>query len=371
MPEEIYEGARMFGDNYEINLADLLVSAGAAHAWPPVPQSALWTCEPRPSSPTPVTKPSCVAVASCPAVITDCQRQQTRHTPPTPLSPPQSSLETLSRAAVANSLSSLALPLLALTEHLASRVTRSLSLTVLSRVLRVRLLCNLGCLAPASLVLVRLIDGAGLPSRSRGGEELMLRGEDGVAVPRPGAALPRYRAALHPAHPSNRPVVLYVATQEVHPSVQGVYGAALLTQLQLARADFLRYGRWVNAHPFLILLLEVYRTACVLRGSHHRQSLSNYRCLSTAFVSPRTCGSVPSLWRLSDPVTGGPKKADDAAPPPEGKPDPKGPPPAPPLEPCAEILQAASRILVDIVKRACKEGTGVVRRGAAGGRGAE
>lgn len=57
-----------------------------------------------------------------------------------------------------NALSALALPLLALAEYLAVYVTRNLYLTVLSRVLRVQLLCHLGCLAPAAAVLVKLID---------------------------------------------------------------------------------------------------------------------------------------------------------------------------------------------------------------------
>jgi len=237
LPEEIYEGARIFADPYELNLPDLL-----------------------------------------------------------------SALETLCSVAVANSLSNQALPLLSLAEHLAAKVTRNLYLTVLSRVLRVQLLSHLGCLAPAGAVLVKLIDAEGLPSRSRGGAALMLRDEAGDPIPRPGRGLPPYQGNRYPWDEANLPVVQYVADQPVHPGIARVYGKSLTSQLQLARADFLRH-----------------------------------------------CGAVAEGWGAADPVTAAPVPQADAgaAPPPRGRPQ--------------ELLDSASKILVGVISASAAEGTGTVR----------
>lgn len=68
----------------------------------------------------------------------------------------------------------------------------------------------------------------------------MLRDEEGVAVPRMGHDLPPYQAARNPSDEPNAQVVQFIAEQEVHKSVEKVYGSSLIRQLQLARAEFLR-----------------------------------------------------------------------------------------------------------------------------------
>ncbi|KAG2453644.1 hypothetical protein HYH02_001857 [Chlamydomonas schloesseri] len=129
-----------------------------------------------------------------------------------------------------------ALPVLALWEHVARYVLRSLHGTVLCRLLRVRALVALGLLAEAVEVAGGLMGAAGLPDPTLDSDYVLKDTSGAVVEPIP--VLP-YDNALLPGEPGNKAALTHIADTPLAPAVEKLYGSWLVAHLALARAQIL------------------------------------------------------------------------------------------------------------------------------------
>ena len=144
-----------------------------------------------------------------------------------------------------------ALPVLSLLEHMCRHRTRVATGTAAARAMRVRALCLLGRVAPASSALVTLIHGDDVPWRgsllgSRTSDQLPA--ETNLPRPKP------YRADVGADHPDNAEMVKFMAEAELPEAVRKAYGANATANIQFARARWLMVAgttarRWAVTDP--------------------------------------------------------------------------------------------------------------------------
>lgn len=135
-----------------------------------------------------------------------------------------------------NSLPLEALPVIALWEHMASHVTRSLHTTVLCRIARVRALVSLGLMQQAASVLAGLLAGSHLPDTTLD-SDLIIKGEDGIPLPQQAAVA--FQNNVLPGDPANKDALALIADSELNPALDKLYGSWLVAHLTMARASFL------------------------------------------------------------------------------------------------------------------------------------
>jgi len=147
-----------------------------------------------------------------------------------------SGVETVSTVLVDSGLPLAVLPAIALWEHVALYVARTVPGTALCRTLRARALVQLGLLADAAGVLGGLMAAADLPSPAFD-SPLVVRAADGAPIPQPRP--PPFDSRLPPGAAPNVACAAFIAENALHEAVAALYGPWLAAQLANARAEFL------------------------------------------------------------------------------------------------------------------------------------
>ncbi|KAG2499074.1 hypothetical protein HYH03_003257 [Edaphochlamys debaryana] len=146
------------------------------------------------------------------------------------------SLETAAAGLLDAGLAIEALPVLALWEHVARDVTRSLHGTVLCRIMRCRALVALGLLTEACSVAAGLMTASGLPDPVLDSDYILKDAAGSVVVSEPA---PPFSNAHLPGEPGNKAALLHIADTPLHAAVEKLYGSWLVAHLTLARAQIL------------------------------------------------------------------------------------------------------------------------------------
>lgn len=137
--------------------------------------------------------------------------------------------ETIARVLCRAGHAAAALPVFAVWEWAARRVSRSMHHTVRCRVARVHALCTLGLLREACAVTAALMRGQDLPDADADRDALLGDGD----------ACPALAAALHPGAPENRAAVNFLMSRAVPVAVCEAYGGWACAQVALARVRVL------------------------------------------------------------------------------------------------------------------------------------
>ncbi|CAG9467502.1 unnamed protein product [Pedinophyceae sp. YPF-701] len=152
----------------------------------------------------------------------------------------QSSLQSLGAALVHSGGALDALPVLSLLDYVSTRVTANAATAVYARLLRAEALCDLGFLESASRMMLDLMLGRNLPSRTRGGRPLVLKDDDGnpMHLELPEGVSP-FQEPKDASDEGNMRLLKYVAEWQPEKALLDVLGPHAMSGLHLVRARFL------------------------------------------------------------------------------------------------------------------------------------